>query len=173
MCLKATSRQRPVYRERNELMDETTPTPRSWGYRTSCSANPADYGGAQLHCQANQNAYVSVKTRGLFTVRARWQQYGVRVVCLGHISVRSQSSQKNERPLAIAHRIPIFFHHRGCPQDQNMTISVRSLWKQSGVRVSPAGHVRRGVQPPKTFTTSTRYLPPRSLFHLQGWRQPP
>ena len=51
--------------------------------------------------------------------------------------------------------------------------SVRSLWRQSGVRVSPAGHVKRGVRPPKSFTTSIRHLPPRSLFHHPGWRQPP
>ena len=50
--------------------------------------------------------------------------------------------------------------------------SVRSLWRQSGVRVSPAGHVKRGVRPPKSFTTSIRHLPPRSLFHHPGWRQP-
>ena len=41
------------------------------------------------------------------------------------------------------------------------------------MRVSPAGHVKRGVEPPKSFTTSIRHLPPRSLFHHPGWRQPP
>ena len=47
--------------------------------------------------------------------------------------------------------------------------------RQSGVRVSPAGHVRRGVDPPKIITTSTRPLPPGSLFHHPGpgWWQPP
>lgn len=66
-----------------------------------------------------KDAYVSLKVRGLFTVRARWQQYGVRVGCLGHISVRSQSSQKNDRPLATAHRAtPFSFIIRGACKSQ-------------------------------------------------------
>ncbi len=61
--------------------------------------------------------------RGLFTVRAQRRQYGVRVVRLGHISVRSHSSQKNDRPLATTRRAQILFHHRGCLQVQDMPIS--------------------------------------------------
>jgi hypothetical protein len=41
---------------------------------------------------------------------------------LGHISVRSQSSQKKDRPLATARRTMILFHHLGCLQVQDMAI---------------------------------------------------
>jgi len=53
----------------------------------------------------------------------------------------------------------------------NGLFNVRSLWKQSGVRVSSAGHVRLRGLAAKILRDLN--LPPsaRSFFHHLGWRQ--
>jgi hypothetical protein len=48
----------------------------------------------------------------------------------------------------------------GAFSDEQIEIfSVRSLWKQFGVRLSSAGHVNVRGWPPKYCATSSRYLP--------------
>lgn len=48
---------------------------------------------------------------------------------------------------------------------------VRSQGRQSGVRVGLAGHVRLGMESPKTCSTSIRHLLIPILFHSLGWRE--
>ena len=91
--------------------------------------------------------------RGLVTVRAQRQQFGVRVGRLGPINVRSQGS-KRLTDLRQRRTAPyIVFHHPGCLQGADMAINVkvtaqfcrsgwRSVTRRGGVSGTtlPCGH---------------------------------